>query len=148
MKPDTLVRIFVGLTRVIGIICWVISYKLLVYLYRKGLSEFWYSHKMFWILNTLLTLITTFQQSFAVQDPSAFIIVCRVILILLNISLLVLMIKTKARTVEQPRPGIRVTSEGDIFIDPAEKFRRKTSYSKVNFKSLYKSKSQVKSQIN
>ena len=55
----TNVRLFVGASRILSIVAWAISYKLLVYLYRKGLSEFWYAHKMFWSLNALCTLIAT-----------------------------------------------------------------------------------------
>ena len=123
------VLIFISASRIMGIFSWTISYKLLVYMYRKGLSEFWYSHKMFWLLNTLISFITTILQSKENTYRSGFIITTKVILIILNISLLGLMIKTKARTVEEPRPGLRVTSEGHIFIDPAEKTRRTTSYS-------------------
>ena len=37
--------------KVIQIISWVAGYFLLVYQYRKGLSEKWYSHTMYWYLN-------------------------------------------------------------------------------------------------
>lgn len=130
-NSDVNVILFVLGSRLFSIFSWAVSYQLLIYLYRKGLSEFWYAHKMYWLLNTLFTFSTTIWQVAVVKRNSSFLIVCKVILIILNISLLVLMLKTKARTVEEPRPGIRVTSEGHIFIDPGEKTRRTTSYSNM-----------------
>ena len=55
-------------------------------------------------------------------------IASRIALVCLNISLLALMIRTKVRTAEQPRPGIRVTAEGQIFEDLNKGQRRTTSY--------------------
>lgn len=136
---DANVRLFVGASRILGIVAWAISYKLLVYLYRKGLSEFWYAHKMFWSLNALCTLIATIWQAVALAFRSNFMLACKGVLICLNISLLALMIRTKARTVEQPRAGIRVTSQGHIFVDAAEGARRTTSYGNLK---LSKSASQ------
>ncbi len=42
---------------VISIIMFIGEIKLLIYLYRKGLSEFWYAHKLLWILNLLIDLV-------------------------------------------------------------------------------------------
>lgn len=42
---------FFGLIHILG---WYGTYRLLVYEYRKGLSESWYSSKMYWILNFLV----------------------------------------------------------------------------------------------
>ena len=39
-KLDTL-KIYIVFSRTLSIIAWLVSYKLLIYLYRKGLSEFW-----------------------------------------------------------------------------------------------------------
>lgn len=36
--------------KMVNAVVWFASLKLLIYQYRKGLSEVWYSHKMFWIL--------------------------------------------------------------------------------------------------
>lgn len=139
--PQKNVRFFIGASRIMGIVAWVVSYKLLVYLYRKGLSEFWYAHKMFWLLNALLTCINTIWQGSSDTFHSDFMMGCKVVLICLNVSLLALMIRTKARTQEQPRPGIRVTSEGHIFVDPAGGTRRTTSYGNMRFQPFPKSSS-------
>lgn len=125
------VRVFIAASRITGVIAWTISYKLLVYLYRKGLSEFWYAHKMFWSLNALFTLISTVWQ--AVAFRSTFMLACKIVLICLNVSLLALMFRTKVRTVEQPRPGLRVTSEGQIFEELDRGARRTTSYGHMRF---------------
>jgi len=37
--------------RILHVFAWIGSYRLLIYEYRKGLSEAWYSHKFFWIMN-------------------------------------------------------------------------------------------------
>lgn len=58
-RAEDAVRVFIAASRTTSVIAWIISYKLLVYLYRKGLSEFWYAHKMFWSLNALFTLVST-----------------------------------------------------------------------------------------
>ena len=50
-------RIYFGLTRFLSVVAWIISYILLVYLYKKGLSEVWYAHKMFWLVNTVTNLV-------------------------------------------------------------------------------------------
>ena len=55
-KLDTL-KIYIVFSRTLSIIAWLVSYKLLIYLYRKGLSEFWYSHKLFWSLNAIVDLV-------------------------------------------------------------------------------------------
>ena len=39
---------------VVKVIAWGICIKLLIYQYRKGLSELWYSHKMFWVLSCVI----------------------------------------------------------------------------------------------
>ena len=35
----------------------IIGLATFIYLYRKGLSEFWYAHKLLWILNLLIDLV-------------------------------------------------------------------------------------------
>ena len=55
-KLDTL-KVYIVFSRTLSIIAWLVSYKLLIYLYRKGLSEFWYSHKLFWSLNAIVDLV-------------------------------------------------------------------------------------------
>jgi len=44
------------LIKIISIVVWIGSERLLVYQYRKGQSEQWYSHKTFWFLNTFLII--------------------------------------------------------------------------------------------
>jgi hypothetical protein len=50
-KEELLVDITIIGKNVINTVGWVGSYYLLIYQYRKGLSETWYSHQMFWIFN-------------------------------------------------------------------------------------------------
>ena len=42
---------------ILSLIAWIGCYLLLVYIYRKGLSETWYGHKLYWGLN-LVTLLS------------------------------------------------------------------------------------------
>lgn len=47
-RQIALVSSYVILKQCIHSLVWLASYYLLIYQYRKGLSETWYSHKMFW----------------------------------------------------------------------------------------------------
>ena len=44
--------------RIIGVFTWLASLKLMVYQYRKGLSEPWYSLKLFWYSNFVVHMYT------------------------------------------------------------------------------------------
>jgi hypothetical protein len=44
----------------INIAAWIVSIKLMAYEYRKGLSEGFYSHQLFWMLNTLISFAIFF----------------------------------------------------------------------------------------
>ena len=59
-------------------------------------------------------------------------LVSKILLIILNISLLALMLTTKARSVEQPRPGIKVTASG-IVEDTDKGVRRTISFGTSKF---------------
>ena len=52
-RQIALVSSYVILKQCIHSIVWLSSYYLLIYQYRKGLSETWYSHKAFWYLSFL-----------------------------------------------------------------------------------------------
>lgn len=45
---------------VINIIAWIASIKLMAYEYRKGLSEGFYSHQLFWMLNAIASFAVFF----------------------------------------------------------------------------------------
>ena len=47
-------EIIFPIMRFFRVIAWAVCIKLLVYQYRKGLSEHWYSHQMFWILSFIV----------------------------------------------------------------------------------------------
>jgi hypothetical protein len=80
--------------------------KLLVYLYRKGLSEFWYAHKLLWILNLCVDVTQLFTLIDRKKDDKILNIILFTIFSFFNTILLILMFKTKIRTIEKPRPGI------------------------------------------
>ena len=48
---STIATYFILLIMLVQTLAWLGSVRLLVYEYRKGLSEVWYSHKMFWVSN-------------------------------------------------------------------------------------------------
>jgi hypothetical protein len=80
--------------------------KLLIYLYRKGLSEFWYAHKMLWILNLCVDIAQLFTLIFRSKENKILNVSFFIIFSLFNTVLLILMLKTKVRTIEKLRPGI------------------------------------------
>lgn len=47
----TIVTYFILLFMLFQTFAWLGSVRLLIYEYRKGLSEVWYSHKLFWVSN-------------------------------------------------------------------------------------------------
>ena len=55
-SKDLKVDLVMGAKNLFYILGWFGSYKLLIYQYRKGLSETWYSHQAFWVLNFLAQL--------------------------------------------------------------------------------------------
>jgi hypothetical protein len=77
--------------------------KLLVYLYRKGLSEFWYAHKFIWVLEMLIDF-TVVVSSIGVDDFDYVILFEEVGGFFLNLFLVILMIRTRRREIEKPKP--------------------------------------------
>ena len=113
------VDIIMGSKNLINIVAWYGSYKLLIYQYRKCLSETWYSHQSFWFLNflaQLYLLIYTWERNgpekkYYNQFPQ----ITGVSVCLTNLFIIVLMINTTKRTIERPRPAdIHFTSDGNL----------------------------------
>ena len=82
--------------------------KLLIYLYRKGLSEFWYAHKLIWVLEMIMDF-TIVLSSLVVDDFDYIILFEEIGGFLLNFFLVVLMIRTRRKEIEKPKP---------IYFDP------------------------------
>lgn len=88
-----------------------------MYLYKKGLSEVWYAHKTFWLLNTLTNLASLiWALAGNLQLQSYLTHIAKGAMIALNIALIYLMINTTPRSIEQPRSGTKINPEG-IFLD-------------------------------
>ena len=58
--PEFLQRNFkyFNLLKLVKAVGWYFSVKLLIYQYRKGLSEQWYCHKLFWIISFTCDILT------------------------------------------------------------------------------------------
>ena len=50
------IRLFIGFTKAYSCVIWIGASVLLVYEYRKGLSESWYSFKLFWTLTAIMNI--------------------------------------------------------------------------------------------
>ena len=82
--------------------------RLLIYLYRKGLSEFWYAHKLIWVLETL-NEFSIIISSLAVNDFDYVVLFEEIGGFFLNLMLVILMIRTRRKEIERPKP---------IYFDP------------------------------
>lgn len=95
-------RIAYVVLKLINAIVWYSSIKLLIYQYRKGLSEVWYSHKMFWVLhvaiNSWALAYGIYTDNYKISNS-----VVKSIEILTQLILIVLMFKTVTRTADKPR---------------------------------------------
>ena len=108
-------------------LAWILSYYLLICQYRKGLSETWYAHKTFWYLKIIAdgTLIAYC----SVIHKYYISIVIRGLFaaqILNNLVLIALLLNTKERTLERPRPDILITKDGE-FIEQLENGQSRTT---------------------
>ena len=75
----------------------------MVYEYRRRLSEEWYANQLFWCLNFLIEVITFLVLvSDYVDDPT--MMAMSIMNMSGNLILIVLMIKTERRTLENRRP--------------------------------------------
>jgi hypothetical protein len=115
-EDSPLVRVVIVAGRALSIAAWILSERLLVYQYRKGLSEQWYSHKMFWILNAAANL-GALAYSCANGLYAPLMIADRVIISSLNIALLLLLCNTKQRTLDALRPGIQISATGELITE-------------------------------
>mmetsp|Transcript_26313 Transcript_26313/g.40164 ORF Transcript_26313/g.40164 Transcript_26313/m.40164 type:complete len:87 (+) Transcript_26313:370-630(+) len=83
------------------------NYRLLIYIYRKGLSEVWYSHKMFWVLN-VCALLTCSIYGTVKQLYTTYLFVQNLLSVFLNLTLVYLMVRTKERTLQSRRPDFDI----------------------------------------
>lgn len=75
----------------------------MVYEYRRRLSEEWYANQLFWCLNFLIEVITFLVLvKYYVDDPT--MMAMSIMNMSGNLILIVLMIKTERRTLENRRP--------------------------------------------
>jgi membrane protein YdbS with pleckstrin-like domain len=75
----------------------------MIFEYQRLLSEAWYANQMFWVSNFIIQVIAFFIQIDAyIKTPSMMAI--RMIGVFANLSLVVLMLKTEKRTLQNRRP--------------------------------------------
>ena len=109
---ESLVDTAIVLKNFVQMIGWLGSYRLLIYQYRKGLSETWYSHQMFWYLNFATQLGILIYSWKYYTSLTRFVCIMQ---LAINLLLIGLLINTKTRTLERPRPAdIHMTSSGDL----------------------------------
>jgi hypothetical protein len=111
------IKFWMSFKNCLYIVGWFGSYRLLIYQYRKGLSETWYSHQMFWVLNFFsqvslliycLTNGVTKYYGIWLSIPGAFVVS-------INCVLVVFLFNTTKRTVDRPRPAdIHYAEDGSL----------------------------------
>jgi len=76
----------------------------MIFEYRRLLSEAWYSHQLYWVLNLTIECVSVLLliESY-VKSPLMLSIAC--INIFANLCLVVLMFKTERRTLQNRRPA-------------------------------------------
>lgn len=109
---DTFGIVYVVL-KLINALVWYSSIKLLIYQYRKGLSEVWYSHKMFWVLHVAANLYALVYGVYSTNYKVVHISI-KAVEILIQLVLIVLMFKTVTRTAEKPRQGLVMSNDGTL----------------------------------
>lgn len=128
-EDDNDIRLFIGITKLFSFFIWIAAATLLVYEYRKGLSESWYSFKMFWTLTAIMNICCLVHAQ-VTELYWPFVIVMRVLVTVFSILLLGLMLRTKGRTIDRPR-GLLVTQEG--LYEPIDGGERLTNYEVLGF---------------
>ena len=83
---------------------WFYGTWLMIFEYRRLLSEAWYSHQLYWVLNLTIECVSVLLliESY-VKSPLMLSIAC--INIFANLCLVVLMFKTERRTLQNRRPA-------------------------------------------
>ena len=96
----------------------------MVYEYRRRLSEEWYANQLFWCLNFIIELITFLAliKDYA-EDPE--MMTLAIINMSGNLVLIILMIRTEKRTLENRRPEIN--DNLDVLLLSNEQPRRRNS---------------------
>ncbi len=80
---------------------WIISGKLLVYEYRRRLSEGFLTHQLFWTLSFAVDAFLTFSNYDLYEIPTKVLQFIRFGVSSINF---IMMILTTKRTIENPRP--------------------------------------------
>ena len=94
--------------RVFTILSWIGCRYLLIYEYRKGLSETWSALKLFWTLNFIFLLSDTIEGAiFDTLNTEIKFTISQSLQCFANLIILILMVRTKSRTFDQPRPGLQ-----------------------------------------
>lgn len=136
-RQIALISSYVILKQCIHSLVWLASYYLLIYQYRKGLSETWYSHKAFWYLSSIADLSIFIYGSFVNQYyKSIFIISLYGIRLIINFILVILLLNTQERTLEKPRPDILIGKDGEIIEQLENGQSRTTSFGNYGHRGL------------
>ena len=84
---------------------WSLAVFLMIYEYRRLLSEALYANQLFWILNLIAELVTIGILRKEIYN-SIFMMCTASVNLIVNLSLLIMMFKTEKRTVRNRRPNI------------------------------------------
>lgn len=82
----------------------------MIFEYRRLLSEVWYANQMFWVLNLLVQSLSLAFLWTDLSDVSYMLVVASVNIVA-NFALLILMLKTKKRTLQNRRPEFNLMGE-------------------------------------
>lgn len=106
-------------------VAWCFSCYLMVYEYRRRLSEEWYANQLFWCLNFLIEVITflVLVKQYA-KDPT--MMGLSIVNMAGNLVLIILMVKTEKRTLMNRRPEVNDNLDG-LLQSNEQANRRRTS---------------------
>jgi hypothetical protein len=85
------------------VLAWEQSYQLMRYSYQKGLSEEWYSQKLFWVFSLMIYLLCGTYEFILYDFYNIYRLTTDSIRIVLMIILIIMMLKTRKRTISEPR---------------------------------------------
>lgn len=92
-------------------LAWLLSTNLMIVEYKRRLSEAWYANQFFWVANLSLSILNLI---ILYKDFSTLTILFTSFNIFANLVLVILMARTKKRTLQNRRPDPSGAGQGDL----------------------------------
>lgn len=129
---------WLGLFYIFWALAWFYGCWLMAFEYRRLLSEVWYANQLFWVLNLLLQTLSLSLLYNEAKDVS-YIVAVNGVNITANLILVILMLKTEKRTLQNRRPeynflGDTPTQKRRALIEDASSSSPKGPFFRVKIK--------------